>query len=329
MKSPSICLIESVFFQDLVPKTVICMLVNRVKDEISSELVHHLYAQITAVDSLLKETDDVAERRRSLLEQLSILHNSLNILSAIRDAGIMNAPPVSNVFNTPYHPPSSSHPYSGQRQYQTITSQPSDSSYAYQTPVSNRLSPVNAPGSANYMNWWGATVAAAEATRSYTNVPRNADIPPKTLGFRTNAPPNEHTYHPQLVNGHSVQHSTSSNVSFVPRSNIGAPGSYKPTPDNHPQFGASGHSHISEAKSLQQSNPVTPNQEAAPPGGSSVAQNVSVHEGKAAPGPNASSSSISPTESYETSSSRGPTEAAAPQGVGAPMSKIERKVHRF
>jgi hypothetical protein len=40
--------------QDLVPKTVMCMLVNKVKDEIASELVHRLYAQITAVDSLLR-----------------------------------------------------------------------------------------------------------------------------------------------------------------------------------------------------------------------------------------------------------------------------------
>lgn len=31
-----------------------CMLVNRVKDEIASELVHHLYTQITSVDSLLR-----------------------------------------------------------------------------------------------------------------------------------------------------------------------------------------------------------------------------------------------------------------------------------
>ncbi len=37
-----------------MPKTVICMLVNRVKDEIASELVHHLYAQITSVDALLR-----------------------------------------------------------------------------------------------------------------------------------------------------------------------------------------------------------------------------------------------------------------------------------
>lgn len=42
--------------QDLVPKTVMCMLVNKVKDEIASELVHRLYAQITSVDSLLRGT---------------------------------------------------------------------------------------------------------------------------------------------------------------------------------------------------------------------------------------------------------------------------------
>ena len=40
--------------QDMVPKTVMCMLVNRVKDEIASDLVHNLYAQITSLESLLR-----------------------------------------------------------------------------------------------------------------------------------------------------------------------------------------------------------------------------------------------------------------------------------
>jgi hypothetical protein len=40
--------------QDLVPKTVMCMLVNRVKEEIASDLVHNLYAQITSLDALLR-----------------------------------------------------------------------------------------------------------------------------------------------------------------------------------------------------------------------------------------------------------------------------------
>jgi len=43
-------------YTDFVPKTVMCMLVNRVKDEIASELVHNLYASITSpnMESLLR-----------------------------------------------------------------------------------------------------------------------------------------------------------------------------------------------------------------------------------------------------------------------------------
>lgn len=84
-------------YTDMVPKTVMCMLVNRVKDEIASELVHHLYTQITSVDALLRETDDVAGRRRELVDQLTILNKGINILNEIRDSGITNAPPNANI----------------------------------------------------------------------------------------------------------------------------------------------------------------------------------------------------------------------------------------
>ena len=72
-----------------------CMLVNRVKDEIASELVHNLYAQITSLETLLRETDDVASRRRELMEQLAVLNRGIGILNEIRDAGIMAAPPTA------------------------------------------------------------------------------------------------------------------------------------------------------------------------------------------------------------------------------------------
>ena len=73
-------------YTDMVPKTVLCMLVNKVKDEIASELVHHLYAQISSVDALLRETDDVASRRRELGEQLAVLHRGIAILNEIRES---------------------------------------------------------------------------------------------------------------------------------------------------------------------------------------------------------------------------------------------------
>jgi len=69
-----------------------CMLVNKVKDEIASELVHHLYAQITSVDVLLRETEDVASRRRELGDQLAVLHRGIAILNEIRDSAPGGAP---------------------------------------------------------------------------------------------------------------------------------------------------------------------------------------------------------------------------------------------
>ncbi len=72
------------------------MLVNRVKDEIASELVHNLYAQITSLETLLRETDDVASRRRELMEQLSVLNRGIGILNEIRDTGILAAPPTGS-----------------------------------------------------------------------------------------------------------------------------------------------------------------------------------------------------------------------------------------
>lgn len=75
-------------YTDMVPKTVLCMLVNKVKDEIASELVHHLYSQITSVDALLRETDDIASRRKELGDQLAVLNKGISILNEIRDSSL-------------------------------------------------------------------------------------------------------------------------------------------------------------------------------------------------------------------------------------------------
>ena len=64
------------------------MLVNKVKDEIASELVHHLYSQITSVDALLRETDDIASRRKELGDQLAVLNKGISILNEIRDSSL-------------------------------------------------------------------------------------------------------------------------------------------------------------------------------------------------------------------------------------------------
>lgn len=46
---------------------------------------------------LLAETDDVASRRRELVEQTSILNRGISILNEIRDSGIIAAPPHSSI----------------------------------------------------------------------------------------------------------------------------------------------------------------------------------------------------------------------------------------
>lgn len=49
-------------FLDLVPKTIMCFLVNHAKEHIQSELVRSLYAE-NKFDDLLRETDDIAQQR--------------------------------------------------------------------------------------------------------------------------------------------------------------------------------------------------------------------------------------------------------------------------
>ena len=51
-----------------------------------------MYAQITSLESLLRETDEVAARRRELSAHLAVLAKGIAILNEIRDTGIMSAP---------------------------------------------------------------------------------------------------------------------------------------------------------------------------------------------------------------------------------------------
>lgn len=70
--------------QDHVPKSIMCFLVNHVKAHLQAELVRHLYKP-ELMDTLLKEADDIAEKRASCQELLSILHRALEILNTARD----------------------------------------------------------------------------------------------------------------------------------------------------------------------------------------------------------------------------------------------------
>jgi len=109
-------------YTDMVPKTVLCMLVNKVKDEIASELVHHLYSQITSVDALLRETDDIASRRKELGDQLAVLNKGISILNEIRDSSLQGG---SIVLPTLPQSASTSIPSSSSAMYPTFSSKTS------------------------------------------------------------------------------------------------------------------------------------------------------------------------------------------------------------
>lgn len=83
-------LIESYFkvvrktFIDMVPKTIMYFLVNHVKDAMQNELVSELYRE-SEVDSLMKEADDVAQRRQNCEEMRDLLGKALEIVNEVRD----------------------------------------------------------------------------------------------------------------------------------------------------------------------------------------------------------------------------------------------------
>jgi dynamin 1-like protein len=83
-------LIESYFkvvrknFTDLVPKTIMFFLVNHVKDAMQNELVSELYRE-SEVSSLMKEADDVAQRRQNCEEMKDLLGKALEIVNEVRD----------------------------------------------------------------------------------------------------------------------------------------------------------------------------------------------------------------------------------------------------
>ena len=83
-------LIESYFsivrknFIDMVPKTIMYFLVNHVRDAMQNELVAELYRDIE-LPSLMKEADDVAQRRKTCVEMKDLLATALDIVNEVRD----------------------------------------------------------------------------------------------------------------------------------------------------------------------------------------------------------------------------------------------------
>jgi hypothetical protein len=69
---------------DLVPKTVMHFTVNAAKDIMQKELVTQLYKE-DIFKNLLKEPDDVSERRTHCKEMLEILRGAVEVISQLRD----------------------------------------------------------------------------------------------------------------------------------------------------------------------------------------------------------------------------------------------------
>jgi dynamin 1-like protein len=88
-------LIESYFnvvrknFIDMVPKTIMFFLVNHVKDALQNELVSELYRE-AEMGSLMKEAEDVAQRRQTCSEMRDLLGKALDIVNEVRDYNALN-----------------------------------------------------------------------------------------------------------------------------------------------------------------------------------------------------------------------------------------------
>jgi vacuolar protein sorting-associated protein 1 len=75
-------------FVDIVPKISMCYLVNQVKANVQSELVRALYTD-GAYEGLLRETDDVAARRRQAEEALGCLLRAKDIVDQTREMSMV------------------------------------------------------------------------------------------------------------------------------------------------------------------------------------------------------------------------------------------------
>jgi dynamin 1-like protein len=72
-------------FMDLVPKTIMHFLVNTFRDSLQNELVGELYKE-DAMGNLMRETDDVAQRRKACREVKDLLGRAMEIVNEVRDA---------------------------------------------------------------------------------------------------------------------------------------------------------------------------------------------------------------------------------------------------
>lgn len=69
---------------DMVPKTIMYFLVNHVRDHLHNELVAELYRENEFI-ILMKEAEDITERRMTCLEIRDLLFKALEIVNEVRD----------------------------------------------------------------------------------------------------------------------------------------------------------------------------------------------------------------------------------------------------
>ena len=69
---------------DLVPKTIMHFLVNNFKEALQNELVTQLYKEQVMTD-LMRETDDIASRRKAYKEMKELLRRAVEIVNEVRD----------------------------------------------------------------------------------------------------------------------------------------------------------------------------------------------------------------------------------------------------
>ncbi|KAH9084930.1 hypothetical protein Ae201684P_002162 [Aphanomyces euteiches] len=71
-------------FLDLVPKTIMCFMVNHAKDQVQNQLVSSLYKE-EKLGELLRESGDIASRRANCSEMRTLLSKALDIVNEVRD----------------------------------------------------------------------------------------------------------------------------------------------------------------------------------------------------------------------------------------------------
>jgi hypothetical protein len=81
----------------MVPKTVMHFLVNGFRDGLQNELVAQLYREST-LSELMRETEDVAARRKAALEMKELLQRALDIVNEVSCYFLYSFSCLSNVY---------------------------------------------------------------------------------------------------------------------------------------------------------------------------------------------------------------------------------------